>query len=149
MTPGLSSSLSATGTPSRRTTVTTSVLESYEIFTVIPSSTSRACGREPRRLSTSTAAPGDPSPVYLLRQPHPVELLVQEVAGGDRPAAHPAEVRHDAVPREGVDEVHFLVVEALLERAQEALALLGIGGARLPGIEVVEHGVLVAAVVHR
>src|SRR3989442_1265085 len=38
MTPGLSSSLSATGTPSRRTTVTISVLESYETFTIASSS---------------------------------------------------------------------------------------------------------------
>src|SRR6185369_12565689 len=95
----------------------------------------------------TSSSPRGPS--RLLAEPHRVELLVQEVAGHDRPAPHLGEVRDDPVPLEAHDEVHFLVVEALLELAQEALAFLGIDRPRLPGVEVVHHGVLVLAVVHR
>src|SRR5438552_471598 len=55
----------------------------------------------------------------LLTQPHPVELLIQEVARRHAPAAHLREMRDDAMPLERVDEVHFFVVEPLLERAEE------------------------------
>src|SRR5947209_6637546 len=42
----------------------------------------------------------------LLGEPHGVELLVQEVAGRDRPATHPRAVRDDAVPLERVESLH-------------------------------------------
>src|SRR5437899_2138448 len=85
----------------------------------------------------------------LFAEPDRVELLVEEVARRDRPAAHLRQMRHDPVPLEAHDEVHFLVVEALLELPQEPPALLGVQGSRLPRVEVVHHGVLVLAVVHR
>ncbi len=84
----------------------------------------------------------------LLAQPHRIELVVEIVAGRDGPAAHLGEVRDDAVPLEGHDEVYFLVVEALLEGAQELPPLIGIRGAGLLQVQLVHHRVLVPAEVH-
>ena len=61
-----------------------------------------------------------------LRQPHRVELLVQEVAGRDRPAPHLGAVRDDPVVLQRVEVVDLLVEQPLLERAQVPLALLGV-----------------------
>src|SRR5690242_4300760 len=58
---------------------------------------------------------------WLLREPDRVELAVQEVAGGDGPAVHLGVVGDDAVPLEGHDVVDLLVVEPLLEGAQDLL----------------------------
>src|SRR2546425_1233667 len=69
----------------------------------------------------------------LLGEPHGVELLVQEVAGRDRPATHPRAVRDDAVPLERVEIVRFLVEKPLLELAHEPLALLRVDRPTLPG----------------
>src|SRR6266850_7244229 len=85
----------------------------------------------------------------LFAEPDGVELLVEEVARRDRPATHLRQMRHDAMPLEAHDEVHFVVVEPLLILAQESAPLLGIERPRLPGVQVVHHGVLVLAVVHR
>src|SRR6266571_6953065 len=57
--------------------------------------------------------------VALLAQPDGVELLVQEVARHERPAPDLGEMRHDPVPLEPHDEVNLIVVEPLLELAQE------------------------------
>src|SRR5437016_14591564 len=62
----------------------------------------------------------------LLSKPHLVELLVQEVARRDRPAAELRAVRHDAVPDERIEVMRFVVEQALLELADELLALLGL-----------------------
>src|SRR2546427_2169494 len=83
----------------------------------------------------------------LLGEPHGVELLVQEVAGRDRPATHPRAVRDDAVPLERVEIVRFLVEKPLLELAHEPLALLRVARPTLPGVQLVEHAVGVAPVV--
>src|SRR6266508_3935545 len=85
----------------------------------------------------------------LFAQPDRVELLVEEVARRDRPATHLRQMRHDAMPLEAHDEVHFLVVEPLLVLAQVLPALFRIDGAGLLHVQVVHHGVLVLAVVHR
>src|SRR5258705_8537045 len=85
--------------------------------------------------------------VTLFGQPHRVELVVQIVAGRDRPALHLRQMRDDPVPLQRVDDVRLLVEQPLLELAQDLLALLGIGGAALLVHEVIEHGVLVLAVV--
>src|SRR5581483_3573862 len=84
-----------------------------------------------------------------LREPHRVELLVQEVAGRDRPAAQPRAVDHDPVPHQRVDEVHFLVVQPLLEGAEVAAPFIRVGRPRLLRVQLVHHGVLVATEVHR
>src|SRR2546430_3242011 len=83
----------------------------------------------------------------LFRQPHRVELVVQIVAGRDRPALHLAEVRHDPVPLQRVDDVGLLVEQPLLDLAQDLLALLDVGGPALLVHQVVDHRVLVPAVV--
>src|ERR1700675_171768 len=83
----------------------------------------------------------------LLRQPHRVELVVQIVAGRDRPAVHLARVRDDPVPLERVDHVGLVVEEALLEGAEIPLPLLDIVGSPLLDEELVDHLVLVLAVV--
>src|SRR5919206_296823 len=49
--------------------------------------------------------------VTLFGQPHRVELVVQVVAGRDRPPVHLGEVRDDPVPLQRVDDVHLLVEE--------------------------------------
>src|SRR2546426_9919532 len=72
----------------------------------------------------------------LLGEPHGVELLVQEVAGRDRPATHPRAVRDDAVPLERVEIVRFLVEKPLLELAHEPLALLRVDRPTLPGVQL-------------
>src|SRR5215813_999139 len=87
------------------------------------------------------------APVCLLRKPDRVQLLVEIVARRDGPAVHLRAVRDDAVPLERVDVVNLFVQEPLLEGAKVLLALLGIDGPRLLDVEVVEHLVLVAAVV--
>src|SRR2546422_2631252 len=76
----------------------------------------------------------------LLGEPHGVELLVQEVAGRDRPATHPRAVRDDPVPLERVEIVRFLVEKPLLELAHEPLALLRVDRPTLPGVQLVEIG---------
>src|SRR2546426_1117803 len=77
----------------------------------------------------------------LLGEPHGVELLVQEVAGRDRPATNPRAVRDDPVPLERVEIVRFLVEKPLLELAHEPLALLRVDRPTLPGVQLVEHAV--------
>src|SRR3989442_3805814 len=75
---------------------------------------------------------GPPNPPdVLLCEPHRVELLVQEVARGDRPAPHPGAVRDDPVVLQRVEVVHLPVEQALLERAQVALPLLRVERSRL------------------
>src|SRR5438132_14128494 len=86
-----------------------------------------------------------PCRARLLRQPDRVELLVQEVRRRDRPTPQPGAVRDDAVPLQRVEVVDLLVEQPLLESAQKPPALLGVHGPRLPRVEVVQHGVLVAA----
>src|SRR5919201_3244836 len=83
----------------------------------------------------------------LLREPDRVELVVEIVAGCDRPAFHLRQMRNDAMPLQRVDDVRLVVEQPLLELAQDLLALFGIGGASLPVHEVVDDGVLVPAVV--
>src|SRR6266536_403393 len=83
----------------------------------------------------------------LLGQPHRVELVVQVVAGGDRPPLDLRAVRDDPVQLERVDHVRLFVEEALLEGAKVLLPLLHIGGPRLLEEEVVDHLVLVIAAV--
>src|SRR5215470_5725451 len=85
----------------------------------------------------------------LLGEPHRIELVVQEVARGDGPAPHFRAVRDDAVPLQGVDVVDLLVEQPTLELADEAAALLPVGGAALLPVELVEGAVHVAAVVDR
>src|SRR5256886_15005260 len=71
----------------------------------------------------------------LFAEPDGVELLVEEVARRDGPATHLGQMRHDTMPLEAHDEVHFLVVEPLLVLPQEPAPLLGIEGPRLPRSE--------------
>src|SRR5215469_9178779 len=72
--------------------------------------------------------------VTLFRQPDRIELVVQIVAGRDRPAVDLAQVRHDPVPLQRVDHVGLVVEQALLELTQDLLALLHVGRARLPAV---------------
>src|SRR5687768_8918215 len=74
--------------------------------------------------------------VTLFGQPHRVELVVEVVARRDRPALDLGQVRDDAVPLQRVDHVRLLVEQALLQLAQDLLALLRIGGAALPAEQV-------------
>src|SRR5262245_7896099 len=83
----------------------------------------------------------------LLGQPDRVELVVQVMAGGDRPAFHLGAVRDDAVPLRRVEHVQLFVDQALLERAEEGPPLVGIDGPRLLREEIVDDLVLVLAVV--
>src|SRR5258706_5496696 len=53
--------------------------------------------------------------VTLFRQPHRVELVVQIVAGRDRPALHLRQMRRDPVPLQRVDDVRLLVEQPRLE----------------------------------
>src|SRR5215471_7384657 len=85
--------------------------------------------------------------IVLFGEPNGIELIVEVVAGRDRPAAHAGAVRHDPVPLERVDVVGLLIEQALLEGLDESSALLGIHGATLPDVEVVKHGIGVPAVV--
>src|SRR5215510_6148545 len=93
----------------------------------------RPGSRQCRRIDTES----------LLGEPDRVELAVQEVARGDGVAAHLAEMGDDAVPLQRVNEVHFLVVEPLLEGAEDLPALLRIRGPRLLDVQIVHHRVLV------
>src|SRR5262245_7606375 len=83
----------------------------------------------------------------LFAQPHRVELVVEVVAWRDRPAVHLRQVRDDPVPLKSVDDVRLVVEQALFELADELLALFDVRRACLPAVEVVDHGVLVLAVV--
>src|SRR5262249_39156136 len=84
--------------------------------------------------------------IALFGEPDGVELVVEIVAGRDRPALHFGQMRDDPVPLERVDHVRLVVEQALLELADEPFALLDVGRARLPTVEVVDHSVLVLAV---
>src|SRR2546422_5579745 len=58
----------------------------------------------------------------LLGEPHGVELLVQEVAGRDRPATHPRAVRDDPRSEEHTSELQsrlHLVCRLLLEKKKK------------------------------
>src|SRR5207248_5760834 len=83
----------------------------------------------------------------LLREPDRVELVVEIVAGRDRPALHLGEMRDDAMPLQRVDHVRLVVEQPLLELPQDLFALLDVRGASLPDVHVVDGGVLVPAVV--
>src|SRR5215467_4640780 len=83
----------------------------------------------------------------LFRQPHRIELIVEEMARGDGPAAHPGVVGHDAVPLEGIEVVRLLVEQALLELSKEPLPLLCALRAALFLVEGVEGAIDVAAIV--
>src|SRR6185503_12617834 len=77
----------------------------------------------------------------LFGQPHRVELVVQVVAWRDRPVLDLGQVRDDPVPLQRVDHVGLIVEQALLELAQDLLALLGIDGTALLVHQVVDHRV--------
>src|SRR5215470_8013088 len=83
----------------------------------------------------------------LLGEPHAVELVVDEVAGRHGPAAHLGGVRDDAVPLQRIEVVGLLVQQPSLEVADPLLPLLGIEGAALLLVEVVQGFVDVASVV--
>src|SRR5437899_7357276 len=83
----------------------------------------------------------------LFGQPHAVELVVDEVAGRDGPAAELGAVRNDAVPLERVGVVSLLVQQPTLEVADVFLPLLGVERAALLLVEIVEALVDIAAVV--
>src|SRR5437867_5697898 len=83
----------------------------------------------------------------LLGQPHAVELVVDEMAGRDGPAAELGAVRDDAVPLERVGVVRLLVQQSPLEVADVFPPLLGVEGAALLLVEIVQGLVDVAAVV--
>src|SRR5215472_9114640 len=85
----------------------------------------------------------------LLGEPHRVELVVQIVARSDLPAVDLARIRNDPMPLQRHDVVHLLVEEMLLEEPHVPLPLVGVEGATLLLIEVVEHLVVVEAVVRR
>src|SRR4029453_18665630 len=83
----------------------------------------------------------------LLSQPDRVELVIQVMAGRDRPALDLRAMRDDAMPLQRVEHVHLLVEEALLERAEQGPPLIRLDGPRLLREQVVDHRVLVLAVV--
>src|SRR4030095_1762007 len=89
---------------------------------------------------------GDREEGLLLGQPDGVELIVEVVAGRARAPAHAGGVRRDSVPLERVEVVALLVEETLLEVLDVSPALLGIHGATLPDVEVVQHGIGIPAV---
>src|SRR5687767_7490509 len=66
------------------------------------------------------------TPRVLLSKPNSIELIVQIVGGGNRPALHLRQVRDDPVPLERVHDVRFLVEHPLLELAQDLLALFDV-----------------------
>src|SRR5713226_5754085 len=86
-------------------------------------------------------------PTPLLAEPDRVELVVQVVAGRDGPPLDLGAVRDDPMPLQRVDHVGFLIEQPLLEGAQELLPLLGIRGPGLLLVQIVDHRVLVLAVV--
>src|SRR4029453_12143497 len=75
---------------------------------------------------------GDREEGLLLGQPDGVELIVEVVAGRDRPPAHAGAVRHDPVPLERVEVVGLLVEETLLEGLDVSPAFPGTHGALPP-----------------
>src|SRR5262252_2305489 len=83
----------------------------------------------------------------LFREPHAVELVVDEVAGCDGPPVHPGAVRDDPVPLQRIEVVRLLVQEPPLELAHPLLALLGVQRAAPLLVEIIERLVDVAAVV--
>src|SRR4029077_8373607 len=83
----------------------------------------------------------------LLGQPDRVELVVQVVAGRDRPAFHLRAVRDDPVPLERPDDVRLLVEKPLLQLPHQLLAVLHVDGPGLLLVQLVDHLILVLAVV--
>src|SRR5262245_50754168 len=67
----------------------------------------------------------------LLGQPHSVQLLIDVVAGRNRPASHFRAVRDDPVMLQRWDEVRLVVEQPLLELADEPPSLRGIGRSTL------------------
>src|SRR3989442_3909480 len=86
-------------------------------------------------------SPATPRSPPLLAEPDRIELLIQEVARAHRPTPHLRQMRHDPVPLEAHDEMHFPLVEPLLALAHESHPPLGIETARLPGGTVVQYEV--------
>src|SRR5262245_232118 len=107
------------------------------------------CGASPCRGSPLPPRWGQGSTHPLLREPDRIELIVQIVARCDLPPVHFARVRNDPMPLERHDVVHFLVQRALFDLAHVLLSLLDIVSTALLGVEVVEHLVVVEAVVRR
>src|SRR5215831_4028397 len=81
----------------------------------------------------------------LLTQPHGVELVVEVVAGRDRPPLDVGAMGDDPMPLDQVDDVGLLVEESFLEGPEVLLALLEVGGPCLLLEEIVDDGVLVPA----
>src|SRR5215510_14347828 len=79
--------------------------------------------------------------IALFGEPNGVELVVEIVAGRDRPALHFGQMRDDPVPLQRVDHVRLVVEQALLELPEELLALLGIRRPRLADVHVVDDRV--------
>ena len=102
-------------------------------------------GRGGRKVSGSQGL----TPGTLLGEPDGIQLVVEVVARRDLPALDLARVGNDPLPLERQEVVDLLVEEALLELADQRLALLRVGGPRLLLVEVVQHPVGVAAVVRR
>src|SRR5262245_21039381 len=96
------------------------------------------------RLTMYLVTPAGPR---SLGEPDRVELLVQVVARRDRPAPHLRIVGHDPVPLQRDEGVRLLVEQPALELAHVPLALLGINGAVLLLVELVEYPIGIAAVV--
>src|SRR5712691_6599071 len=86
-------------------------------------------------------------PTLLLAEPDRVELVVQVMAGSDGPPLDLGAVRDDPMPLQRVDHMGFLVEQPLLECPEVLPPLLGLHGPRLLLEEVVDHRVLVLAVV--
>src|SRR5713226_7905053 len=116
--------------------------------TITSRSSRSSRGPRERFSGPSERWPGSEAEAWLFAEPDRIELVVQVVAGRDRPAAHLAEVGDDPVPLKGVDVVHLFVVEALLEGAEQLPPLFRLGGAGLLRVEVIHHRVLVLAEVH-
>src|SRR5438067_338740 len=81
----------------------------------------------------------------IFREPHVIQLLVQEMTRRDRPALQFRAVRNDAIPDQGIEPVRLVVDQALLELAHELLALVDVDGAALLQVDLVERGILVSA----
>ena len=71
------------------------------------------------------------------------------MARGDLPAFDLGAMGDDAMPLQRQDIVHLLVQQPFFELADVGLALLGVGGATLLVVELVQGTVGVAAVVGR
>src|SRR5713226_3348306 len=94
-------------------------------------------------IATFSSAMAAPS----LLEPHVAQVLVEEVAGQDFPALHGGRVRHDPIPPQRRDIVRLLVEHAPLELGDQLTACFAVGGPALALVELVENGILVAAVV--